>query len=712
MNDGDRLETPPANHTTEQPGTPVSSSHSPEARPKDVAFELLFTEPSHRARLPMRVAIYPHDATESIITTVKNFYGLYDGIRGISFEDERGNTLIARYENFRNGMTVYVRAIMDPMDPSRTFGPSPEQSGSPIKLNNGPYLPDSYSMLPPQPAQALTYGEPYSPANYSASRQRSASPAARGRSFDLDGQMNGQRRNYRSRSALKSRGSSAHGSRPDLNDDHLNGYDSSDGGQGSVTSSFKTRSEQLASAEISLDNIVEGGRRKRAKFESSELPLFVPPQVPLTGSSSSVSPARNANGQNGLPSYAQPGQRYITYTQPLPSPQSFIQRDNNGVPSINPIGTYATPLPPSHKHHLRARANGTFPTPSTNGTAPGTTTNGVLPTPDPTVASCISDEDVAIQLMRLGDASNISNGTRKSTSTVDDALSGAADVASSESGTSDSEEDSDGTEQPSLPPPTFRETQESSPIPLPGSIKKRYKHLDEILPSFDSTEPSGDETDVGQDHLERKERKDSVLRHEFHTKAEVEVANALRGITKPKASKSKPVTNGINKIRSSTSNPKPSKASKPRPAGVSKTKSKPPVLPTGKAPISPSSLPAHSRKASTTSTINFQHQLGEDEEDLSSKPRCQRCRKSKKGCDRQRPCQRCKDAGIGADGCLSEDEGNGRKGRFGRHMGVPVKKGTGEPVLEQPGMSPPPMGPMPLEVDTGLDKSKKRKRST
>ncbi|KAI6893930.1 hypothetical protein KC334_g12476 [Hortaea werneckii] len=95
-----------------------------------------------------------------------------------------------------------------------------------------------------------------------------------------------------------------------------------------------------------------------------------------------------------------------------------------------------------------------------------------------------------------------------------------------------------------------------------------------------------------------------------------------------------------------------------------------------KLPMSPSSLPAQSRKGSlaSASTINFQHPLGLDEEDLSSKPRCQRCRKSKKGCDRQRPCGRCRDAGIGVEGCISEDEGNGRKGRYGRHMGVPIKR--------------------------------------
>lgn len=55
----------------------------------------------------------------------------------------------------------------------------------------------------------------------------------------------------------------------DTNGDTVKGYSSSEGEGGSVTSSRKARSEQLASADISLNNILEGNRRKRAKFESS-----------------------------------------------------------------------------------------------------------------------------------------------------------------------------------------------------------------------------------------------------------------------------------------------------------------------------------------------------------------------------------------------------------------------------------------------------------
>ena len=66
-----------------------------------------------------------------------------------------------------------------------------------------------------------------------------------------------------------SREDSSQGQLNDLNSDAMKGYSSSDGEEGSVTSSRKAKSEQLASADISLNNILEGNRRKRAKFESS-----------------------------------------------------------------------------------------------------------------------------------------------------------------------------------------------------------------------------------------------------------------------------------------------------------------------------------------------------------------------------------------------------------------------------------------------------------
>lgn len=74
---------------------------------------------------------------------------------------------------------------------------------------------------------------------------------------------------------------------------------------------------------------------------------------------------------------------------------------------------------------------------------------------------------------------------------------------------------------------------------------------------------------------------------------------------------------------------------------------------------------------------------------------------------------------------MSEDEGNGRKGRYGRHMGVPVKKGE-EGFTSAPSVEPMPQTSMSASGGGGggqgmpnggyflapapIDKSKKRKR--
>jgi len=237
--------------------------------PKSVAFELLFPEsPEFRARLPMRVQIYPHDTTESIVTTVKNFYGLYagpGGAKGVSFEDEQGNTLIARYENLRNNMIVYVRVIEEASNTTAAYRPPSYHSASPVGQQDY-HNAESHQMLPPQPAQALNYGQPPSRPTSRSSLKRSVSPNGRGRRSDSTPVSYQVTKKPRSRSGYKSRGSSTHGSFADMQSDTMNGYSSGDGA-GSVSS--RTKSEHLGNTEISLDNIVEGGRRKRAKFESS-----------------------------------------------------------------------------------------------------------------------------------------------------------------------------------------------------------------------------------------------------------------------------------------------------------------------------------------------------------------------------------------------------------------------------------------------------------
>ena len=312
----------------------------------------------------------------------------------------------------------------------------------------------------------------------------------------------------------------------------------------------------------------------------------------------------------------------------LHSPQSY----NTGFAQPGP---FVTP---------NMRARGSMAYPNSRGSVDITpNSNGLLPTPDPTIGSCMSEEDkdVALQLMRLG---GMSTAGRTSTSTMDDTFSGRADAASSAGATSDEE----GDEDDELPPARCQKL-EYSPILPPGAIRRFPNQPQENIMS---SEYSGEEDD-NRDGTFKPEYPGDVPRtiEQKPRSRQTSVAKSRKDSTKPKSAKAPRSTNGTKK----------SASSKTGSVG-------------GRQPMSPASLSNHSRKTSVASALNFQHQLGEDEEDLSSKPRCQRCRKSKKGCDRQRPCQRCKDAGLSAEQCVSEDEGNGRKGRYGRHMGVKVKK--------------------------------------
>ncbi|OAX79639.1 hypothetical protein ACJ72_06039 [Emergomyces africanus] len=685
-------------------GAHVAQQHSPcSPSPKHVAFELLLDENSKvRARIPMRVQIFPHDTTDSIVTTVKNFYGIYEGAAsGVSFEDENGNTLIARYENLRNNMTVYVRVI-----PCHSHPENYTQVGyySPVDgCQQRPSLGEPFQHQPQHPAQALDYGQSPSRPHSRVARKRSSSPAGRGRrSISVQ--------KVPSRPGIKSRGSSTHGS---FQDDTIGPYSDNDDDHGSMTGSKKARSEQFASSEISMDNILQDGRRKRPKFESSELPLFVPPQVPLTTSTSSISPQRRSTVQEDPSPFTRPAQRpYITH-QPAPSPQGYGRHDPMyGFNTSMSNNMYCTPA--QHGHRLRDRTNAQSVSGFGNS-ARRSNSNGILPTPDPTIASCISDEDVAMQLIRLGDVSNFSHG-RTSASTADDAFSGAADASSSTGATTDGADASDDDDDL---PPRSRQKLESSPMLPPGFIKKHHKNLDEILPSCDSSDPSSDDLDANYQRL----KVPGPVKNEFDDDAAYEEDAPKTKRPKIKTSNSTATKASVAKTSSLSKSNKPNKSR----AATTVRKNKgttcngkdnqgfavPSILP-------PMASPSAQRKMSS-SAVNFQHPLGVDEEDLSTKPRCQRCRKSKKGCDRQRPCQRCKDAGIGIEGCISEDEGNGRKGRYGRHMGVPVKKndtatssgastipalGTNEPYhhLAAPALAP-------LSAPSSVaDKNKKRKR--
>ena len=364
-------------------------------------------------------------------------------------------------------------------------------------------------------------------------------------------------------------------------------------------------------------------------------------------------------------------QRPCTFQQPLPSPQSFGYNEQAYGTSSSRNSVYATPVIPEHGHRLRDRTGPQFSGQSSNSTGRANGP-GILPTPDPTIASCISDEDVAMQLIRLGDASNFSHG-RTSSSTMDDGFSGAADAASSTGATTDGEDFSE--EDDDLP---ARGRQLDSPMLAKGG---------NIVPSAAGSDASyeGNENE-----------RDGMVKVEPDADA-------------PKAKKAKIRATSTASSKPRDSNPAASKSNK-MPKSSSASRKVKGGLPTGtQKPVAPQTTSPDPARKPFTSSANPSHLLAADEEDLSSKPRCQRCRKSKKGCDRQRPCGRCKDAGIGIDGCISEDEGNGRKGRFGRHMGVPVKKSPDDistGTEPQPAITPAPLS----AAAAAADKSKKRKR--
>ncbi|CAN8095676.1 unnamed protein product [Discula destructiva] len=628
--------------------------HQP-AVPRSVKFELVEDSHQYRARIPMRVQIYPHDTTESIISTVKNFYGLYPtptSCPGVSFEDEQGNTIIGRYENFRHNSVVYVRVRDGPPTP----GPHvPLADGSGAQPY---YAPDVYSTHGSQ-----QQGQHTSRPGSRSSRRRSVSPG--NGSERRSASASTSSKNARPRSS-KNRANTSQVNGDSLNDS-MNGYSSGDGAPGSACGKPK----ELGSTEISLDNIVEGGRRKRPKFESSELPLFAPPQMPAAISNPSVSPARRLEYQRASLPFIQPGQNPFTNPRVLQSPQTA----NHGY---NGLGMYPTPSTVARS----SRGNVGYPTTMGVGSGPSM---GILATPDPTVGSCMSEEDkdVAMQLMRLGDISNVSHG-RTSASTLDDTFSRNADAASSTGATSDGESESEADEQPPV---------RKQKLDAPNASKKTYSTTETKFSLAHAEFEASDEEDVYSDSPA-----DGSM-----------AAPKLKGAKALQGSKPRPLSNGSSK-------PKAHKVLKSiktvTGAKVKKTGS----VPNG-GPMSPTSLPA-SRKPSVVSNPGpatlASGERGDDEPDLSTKPRCQRCRKSKKGCDRQRPCGRCRDAGLPAEMCISEDEGNGRKGRYGRHMGVPLKtdEKVDMPALDNPLLPAAPiaMAPMPLSAPGLMGKDKKRKR--
>jgi hypothetical protein len=245
----------------------VEGEQTPKAKmlsPKSVSFELLLDEGSKtRARIPLRVVLNTHDSTDSIITTVKNFYGIYDG-HGVSFEDSTGNTLIASYDNLVHNSTVYVRIVPAPQAASlANMHAHHIETG--YDTRRRPSLGEPFAMLPPHMREQSH--SPSRPASRIA-RKRSTSPTL-GRGRRSASQQKG------TSFGAVSRGSSASGS---FNED--NGYSDSEAGRSSVSGSKRARSEQFASSDISTANVLQDGRRGQPIFDSS-VSIRPPSHAPL-----------------------------------------------------------------------------------------------------------------------------------------------------------------------------------------------------------------------------------------------------------------------------------------------------------------------------------------------------------------------------------------------------------------------------------------------
>jgi len=207
--------------------TPQSLSPSTEC--KNVHFRFCNSEPK-------TLHIYPHDTTDSITTTVKNMFGIkLQDEYGLSFQDPEGRYMILRHENFSDDMTVDIRVEENPA---------------------------SYPQYNPQHPQAMFYTGPGLRGSFSCGRSVSPSAARGRRSASAGGRPRGMKRQ------ASHRGEEEH-----YDERYPQGYYLQQPPQQFLPeeeseSELRSRIEPVASADISLDNIVEGSRRKRPKFSS------------------------------------------------------------------------------------------------------------------------------------------------------------------------------------------------------------------------------------------------------------------------------------------------------------------------------------------------------------------------------------------------------------------------------------------------------------
>lgn len=207
--------------------TPQSLSPSTEC--KNVHFRFCNSEPK-------TLHIYPHDTTDSITTTVKNMFGIkLQDEYGLSFQDPEGRYMILRHENFSDDMTVDIRVEENPA---------------------------SYPQYNLQHPQAMFYTGPGLRGSFSDGRSVSPSAARGRRSASAGGRPRGMKRQ------ASHRGEEEHYDERCPQGYYLQQPPQQFLPEGDEESESRSRIEPVASADISLDNIVEGSRRKRPKFSS------------------------------------------------------------------------------------------------------------------------------------------------------------------------------------------------------------------------------------------------------------------------------------------------------------------------------------------------------------------------------------------------------------------------------------------------------------
>jgi hypothetical protein len=198
---------------------------------------------------PKTFYIRPHDTTDSIMDTVKHLFGLsrqYD--LGISLEDADGLSFIPSYDNFIDGMTVDVR-IEESLPSNYAY----RHSYNLRQSQGASRYPNSRSVSPQSRGSRST----------SATRMQMA--CGRGRSLKRSAMYLDQEADsdaYRDAVWYQL----AHQSlMPDDEEEP------------------RTKAASVASADISVENIVEGSRRKRPKFSSDvRLRLLFTQVHPLT----------------------------------------------------------------------------------------------------------------------------------------------------------------------------------------------------------------------------------------------------------------------------------------------------------------------------------------------------------------------------------------------------------------------------------------------